>query len=247
MPARRRRPSVKNEKHRAGWMLTCTARVALLTVAAIVAGCSATATPSAPASTAGSSSPASAAGCAPSPSALPVVSHQAPEVEAVLPASVAGRTLTRWSLRGQCWLELASGKTGSDLDQLVTSLQSAAPHQLDLTNLAYGVAGRSDTHTDPPFFVYGAARPTDQAEIELAVQLLFSGAGFHDPYAGSDLRNYQKETIAGREVYLGTLDMLTQDEHQRGRPFLYQTDAFMFLVITDEDAWAADAIGQLPK
>src|SRR5258705_4141404 len=32
--------------------------------------------------------------------------HQANEIEAVLPAVVAGRTLTRWSVRGRCWLEL---------------------------------------------------------------------------------------------------------------------------------------------
>ena len=40
--------------------------------------------------------------------------------------------------------------------------------------------------------------------------------------------------------------MLVQDEHQHGRPYLYQTDAYMFLLITDDDSWATDAIGQLP-
>ena len=59
------------------------------------------------------------------------------------------------------------------------------------------------------------------------------------------IRNLQA-TIAGKQVYVGTADMLAQDTHQRGRPYLYQTDRYVFLVITDDDAWAAGAIGQLP-
>lgn len=120
------------------------------------------------------------------------------------------------------------------------------PPKIDVTNLAYGVAGRSDTETDPPFFVYGATRPLAEDEIALALYLLFGGAGFHDPATASDLSRYTDQTIEGKQVYVGTADMLDQSEHQRGRPYLYQTDDYMFLLVTDDDAWATDAIRQLP-
>ena len=55
-----------------------------------------------------------------------------------------------------------------------------------------------------------------------------------------------QKTIAAKQVYVGTLDMLTQDTHQRGRPFLYQNDQYMFVVVTDDDEWAADAIASSP-
>ena len=40
--------------------------------------------------------------------------------------------------------------------------------------------------------------------------------------------------------------MLDQTEHIRGRPYLYQTDDAMYLVVTDDDKWALEAIKQLP-
>ena len=40
--------------------------------------------------------------------------------------------------------------------------------------------------------------------------------------------------------------MVDQDVHQRGRPYFYETEDYLFLVLTDDDAWATDAIGQLP-
>jgi hypothetical protein len=117
-----------------------------------------------------------------------------------------------------------------------------------LAQLAYGVAGRSNTKTDPPYFVFGAARPQTEEQIAVALFMMFAGARFHtpNPAKAADLTAYQEKSIAGKQVYVGTVAMLAQDEHQRGRPYLYQTDAYMFLMITDDDSWAADAIGQLP-
>ena len=119
------------------------------------------------------------------------------------------------------------------------------PSPIDDTNLVYGVDGRSDL-ADPPFFVYAAVRPLNNEEVELALYLLLGGAGFLDTAGAIDLTHYQQKTIAGKQIYVGTPDMLGQDTHQRGRPFLYENDKYMFLVISDDDAWAADAIGQLP-
>lgn len=175
-----------------------------------------------------------------------VASHQAPEIESVLPASVAGRELTRWSVRGQCWLELTVD-TPAHIDEVVAPFTTPSnPNPIDKTQLVYGVAGRSDTKNDPPFFVFAAVRPMIDDEVGLALFLLFGGASFYDVAGAADLTHYEEESIGGKQVYVGALDMLGQDTHQRGRPFLYQNDEYMFLVITDDDAWAADAISQLP-
>jgi hypothetical protein len=172
--------------------------------------------------------------------------HEAPEIEAVLPATVAGRTLTRWSVRGRCWLELMV-KSPADINPFVAQFTTASnPNPVDDAKLVEGVAGRSNLQTDPPLFVYAAVRPADDAEVRLALDLLFGGAGFKDVAAAADLSHYQRETIAGKQVYVGTLDMLGQDIHQRGRPYLYENDQFVFVVVTDDNGWAADAIAQLP-
>ena len=206
----------------------------------------------APSSSATPSNDTAARAASSSPASCPTTDasggypHQAPEIEAILPAVVAGRPLTRWSVRGRCWLEILIDDP-AEVDPFAARFKTDSnPNPLDEANLVYGVAGRSDTKTDPPFFVYAAVRPDDEAEIALALVLLLAGGGFPDPASASDLSRYEEVTVAGKQVYAGSLEMVHQDTHQRGRPFLYQTDDHMFLVITDDDAWATDAIGQLP-
>lgn len=173
--------------------------------------------------------------------------HQAPEVEAFLPASVAGRPLARWSVRGRCWAEVVLGERPADIDRLLEPFATPSdPSGAALADLTYGVAGRSDTKADPPYFVFVAARPRPQDQVDVALVLLFAGAGFHDVSTALDLTGYDERTIAGKQVYVGTEAALDQGEHQRGRPYLYQNDTHMFMVITDDDRWAVDAIGQLP-
>ena len=169
--------------------------------------------------------------------------HDAPALEALLPARVAGRDLATWSVGGRCWLEIAF-----DDDAVIEEIlvDMGGPSAIDLSHLAQAVAGRSDTVADPPFFVFAANRPEAEPEITLALFLLLGGAGFHDLDQGADLHNYEVATIAGKEVHVGTTEMIDQTDHQRGRPYLYQTDKSMFVVITDDETWAEEAIGQLP-
>jgi hypothetical protein len=157
-----------------------------------------------------------------------------------------GRSLARWSLRGRCWLQVALTAKAGGVDDFVKTFETPDGPPINLDNLAYGVAGRSDTSTDPPYFVWVASRPVDEDEIGLALFLLLGGAGYHDVAAGDDLRNYEQQTIAGKDVYVGTEGMVNQDEHQQGQPYLYQTDDYMFVLVAADDAWVADAIGQLP-
>jgi hypothetical protein len=173
--------------------------------------------------------------------------HQAPEVEAMLPGTVAGRSLAKWSVRGRCWAEIVIGDHPAEIDTFLAPFgTSGHADATALAGLTYGVAGRSDTKADPPYFVFVAGRPQDADQITVALVLMFAGAGFHDASGQVDLTGYEERTIAGKQVYVGTADLLDQGEHQRGKPYLYQTDTNMFMVVADDDHWATDALAQLP-
>jgi hypothetical protein len=173
--------------------------------------------------------------------------HDAPDLEATLPAAVAGRPLARWSVAGRCLLDLSFGGGAVSPDEFLRQADTLDPnHTIDPADLRYAVAGRSDVDADPPYFVFGASRPSSDEEIQVTMLLLFAGAGFGDPLGAADLGRYERRTIHSRTVYVGTVEMLAQTEHSRGRPYLYQTDDAMYLVVTDSDDWADQAIAALP-
>ena len=169
--------------------------------------------------------------------------HQAPELEALLPDVVAGRELAR-SRRSRAGVGSTSSSARSRAESTGSSRASDTP--IDLEHINYAVAGRSNTTKDPPYFVNAASRPLDENEIDLNLALLLGGGGFLDLAAGFELEGFEMRTIGGKEVFVGTDEMLEQNRHQRGRPYLYQTDDTMFLVITDDDAWAREALGKIP-
>jgi len=231
MPAARTRRPVPTVVGRT-W---ATAMLALV----LVAGCT---------SAAGSPAPAAAsldpADCR--PGNVTVTLHLAPELEAQLPGTVAGRALATWSVRGRCWLEMTASGAPGGVDALLAAVNAGRDVPLDVDNLAYAVAGRVDVRGDPPYFVFGAARPYDSDEIALSLMLFFGGASFEDIANAPNLARYAAQTIAGKDVYVGDASMLGQSEHQRGTPYLYQTETTMFMVVTDDESWAEDAIRQLP-
>jgi hypothetical protein len=216
----------------------------VLLLATVLAACAAPSTPGI-GSIVPASSPVQETPRATTCGTLRTQEHQAPDLEEALPAAVSGRALSKWSVRGRCWLELALSPGQIDQILALAALPSSSVI-FNADNLATAVAGRMDTGRDPPFFVFGAERPRRQEEIDLALFLLFGTAGFHDVGNAWNLSRYEERTIAGKLVFVGNVDMLDQDEHQRGRPYLYQTDDYMFLVVTDDDEWAEDAIRQLP-
>ena len=176
-----------------------------------------------------------------------VAQHQARELEALLPTRVGGRTLATWSVRGRCWLEMAYGESPTDVDGLIADADEGDPSQnIDVARLAMAVAGRSDTKADPPYFVFGIERSPTNEEIELSLFLLFGGAGYVDPTQGADVSAYHEETMSGKQVHVGDKSMLSQTEHHTGKPYLYETDDQLFMVITDDRAWAEEALEQLP-
>jgi hypothetical protein len=241
---------------------------AALAVGVIVAACTAGSNPTAPSSPAPSGSASSSTqGVDASASVVPataslVVSptpstaaasgavtacgqggytHQAAALEAVLPKKVAGRDLTVWSMVGECWLKTLA----QDPTRYADLVQLAKDNGVELNDLQYGIAGRSDL-AHPPYFVYGVAIPADRNAADMATVLMIAGGGFKDVSAVMESPDWTMTNLGDHAVLGGTAEMLRQDEHQRGTPYIVETDHFTFLVITDDEAWARAAIGQLP-
>lgn len=228
----KRTQASRRAARRVGTSGSVRAKAALLlsvTAALVLAGCSA----------AGRSTN----GACPEPRAA-TNSHLAPELEALLPKQVAGRSLATWSLSGACWVAFA-GPGGETLKGEVEALSSGPP--IDLEQLAYAVAGRTNVESDPPYFVWAALRPNGDAENALAVALLFGTGGFRGHVSeAADLRNYDRTTIGTKEVFVGSVEMIEQNDHLRGSPYLYQNDDYMFIVVTDDEDWAEEALAHLP-
>jgi len=163
--------------------------------------------------------------------------HGDPELEQKLPSVVGGRSLTRWSLRGEAFLASALGLDQNGLDALSVFLRSKG---VDMANVSMGVAGRSRVSDAPPYFVYAyrfAGVPASEFQSRLEFPL---GFGLR-PDAGS----FGETNVAGRTVLKGVVGMLDQDEHLRGVPYIYESGDIRFVIVTDSEAWAADALSQL--
>ena len=166
----------------------------------------------------------------PSASAPPYVvdSHDAPEVEVLLPKTVADRRLAIWSVRGDAALRL----WGLSAEEIAIIRDQLVIAGVELDDVAQATAGRSDVRTDPPYFVLAFRIPVDAADL-LGGRAIAS-AGFT-----RDTNEWQLEErlIGGKSVGVGPPDLLIQSEHQRGRPHLYRSEdlGVSFVVITDDE------------
>jgi hypothetical protein len=68
------------------------------------------------------------------------------------------------------------------------------------------------------------------------------GIGTDHPDAGT----FTWTSIGGKAVQRGTTEMIDQTDVARGLPYVYGADDIRFRIVTDDPAWAADAIRQLP-
>ena len=113
---------------------------------------------------------------------------------------------------------------------------------LTVDDVSLAVDGRSGPN-DPPFFV-NALRikglPTDQWRSTLGLD---PGAFEVDHLTAG---TFTKATVGGKVVLRGVLAMIDQTTHARGLPYVYSTGDVQFVVVTDDPAWAADAMRQLP-
>jgi hypothetical protein len=118
---------------------------------------------------------------------------------------------------------------------------------VNITDLRMALAGRSSTETDPPYFVHVMAIPDDPDAYDLATFLLLGMiVGPENVEAAVTGFDAQATSVGNKDVYVNRTDVVPQTEHQQGRFYWYTTDTYEFLVLTDDEAWAADALSQLP-
>ena len=157
----------------------------------------------------------------------------------MVPQTVARQTLHHESYRGADLFKTQFEATGADLIGIGDELAS---QHLTLDDVSMAVDGRS-VLTDPPYFVNAmrfAGIPTSQLADRLGIPL---GAFLvDDPTAGT----FTTMSLGGKQVMRGTVAMIAQSIHERGLPYIYDVGDVRFVVITDSEAWAADALQQLP-
>jgi len=171
-----------------------------------------------------------------------VFPHDAPDLEALLPTTIAGRAMVPWSVAGWCWLHFGWEATDA---QWAAEVQMVDDLAIDVADLRMAVAGRS-ADEDPPYFVWAVSLPVDETTTNVAMQLLMQSIGVVDQSTYLDEANFHPLTIAGKSVFVGGAKLLVQDSHQRGKPFEYGTDENLFVVMTEDDSWAEEALSQLP-
>ncbi len=168
--------------------------------------------------------------------------HDDPGLEARLPKAVKGRELASWSLAGWCWVEESFG-SGDGFARAASEIHESG---VDINELRIALVGRGDTRNDPPYFVWVIQVPASQDADALAVYLLAGAMGAVDPTHFADDRTWKALTVGGKKVQVGSAELVDQSDHQRGKPYIYETDSYLFAILADDPAWAADALRQLP-
>jgi len=169
-----------------------------------------------------------------------VLEHQDPELETLLPKTVNGRELKKWSVAGWCWVEM-DYPSDAAFDNAASGIDDEG---VKVGDLAMGVAGRSDTQQDPPYFVFVVRDSNDESTNGVALLLLFGGLGM-DPSALAVAANWEAQVVGGKDVQVGAETLVDQSDHQRGQPYVFETDDYLYVVLSDKEEWAADALKQL--
>jgi hypothetical protein len=174
------------------------------------------------------------------PSKPVVFEHDAPDLEAKLPVTVASRPLVRWSVAGENFWKLAGG------DRVKSALvPELATLGLSPADIELAVAGREDTSHDPPYIIWALRfGHLTGADLEgpipssLAMDVMNVDANQGD--------NWRDDLVGGRKVFVGNSAMVSQDRHHRGIPYIYLTKTCIYALISDDAAWAEEAIRSLP-
>ena len=166
-----------------------------------------------------------------------VGSHDAPALEATMPSTVAGRPLVIWSVAGDNFWSVASRGNARS----VASPRLAAAG-LNPDALALAVAGRADTR-DPPYIIWAVqfGDHSGHGLPPIASALLF-GVMRVDGSQGEELRQVE---IEGTVIAVGNSQMVRQDRHHRGRPYIMVGSTALYSFITDDDAWASEVVRTL--
>ena len=172
----------------------------------------------------------------PEPPPASAFDHDAPDLEETLPATVAGRPLVRWSVAGDNFWRAAGGKRVRSA--LAPELLSVGVEPEDIE---MAVAGRQDTKQDPPYIIwaltFGDLKGADllgSVPSALAMDVMHVQAGKGE--------NWRDAKFAGQKVLIGNREMIKQDRHQRGLPYVWLSKTAIYALIADDEAWAKEVI-----
>jgi hypothetical protein len=186
------------------------------------AGWPASALPSTASSVDASDLPAS---CLPLP-------HDDPDLEAMLPTMIAGRLLAIESYHGALMVTCVNGGTAADVAEFATAM---ATEGLTLDDISLAVAGRSDVNKDPPYLIF-------------AYSIIGHPGNEWPPATGLDhpeAAAFQPAEIGGKQVLAGDAAAVDQTDHVHGFPTVWDSPTIHYLVVTDDTAWAEEALSAL--
>jgi hypothetical protein len=166
------------------------------------------------------------------PSACLPPPHDASDLEKLLPTRIAGRPLEIWSVHGERMITCISGGTPADVADLDAALASEG---LGLDDISVVIAGRADVANDPPYFIFAyqlLGRPGSEFPST-------TGVDFPDAAA------FHEADIEGKYVLVGETAGMDQSEHARGRPYVWNGPTIHYLIVTDDERWAAEALRSL--
>ena len=162
--------------------------------------------------------------------------HDAPDLEATLPSTVAARQMVRWSVaRDNFWDVLGGNRARSELTPELESV-GAAPSDIEMA-----VAGRADSAHDPPYIVwalqFGSLTGSDlwgpvPSSIAMDVMHVNVNRG----------ENWRDATLGGKKVLIGNRSMIDQNRHQHGMPYVWITKSAIYALITDDESWAEEVV-----
>jgi hypothetical protein len=150
----------------------------------------------------------------------------------MMPTSVAGEQLVAWSYRGADYFTDVAGLSQADVADARAALAQGG---LDLDQMGFAMDGRASTDDDPYFVVAISLGSGQASQVPLGMFIDYADAGVFTP-----------ELVGGKRVDVGVTAMFDQTEHLRGLPYVYSAGTVRYIVVTDDPAWAEDALRQLP-
>ena len=157
------------------------------------------------------------------------------DIQTMLPVWVAGRPLLSYSHRGLDYLPRWSRITEEQLRELEDdphALDGSLPGGAELDDIEFANAGRASPD-DPAHFV-SALRFRGVPASALPVSLVVD----------HDVGTWEEARFGDRVVRGGTEEMLDQ-QGRPGRPYVNDVGDVRFVVTTNEEAWAREAIARL--
>jgi hypothetical protein len=166
--------------------------------------------------------------------------HGDPDLEGLLPLSVAGRPLERWSVSGAGYPFLRVLGIQGDIRAVDGRLKAIGLLPRDVS---FAFAGRSSPEEPPKSIIVHRYRGVPIGTVRQVLELKVGFGVVDDP----EIDDWTEVEIAGRHVLRGVDAMIMQTEHARGVPYVYDVRDLHFAIVTDDEGWADEALRLLPQ